>query len=223
MVPGSTQQKSGLSAASGVHDLVVTSDHEHTISATDAQKKEALQNVSCSSAPPKTATSQDAVDVGKVSCKTEDPVPESAPIDRTTQVVQPPAMPTTSTNFATAAPKETKISDFPSSYLSEEEKLKVKKKRRKRKLLRLARRRERERLKQQNPAPQHAATTQEPPKPTTIVRKKPAHTKGQKKKGPRSVEYICALCSETYSSTCDYNPWWALAQHDCPKCRKAQV
>jgi hypothetical protein len=37
------------------------------------------------------------------------------------------------------------------------------------------------------------------------------------------VEYICALCSEAYSSTCDYNPWWALASHECPKCRKSQV
>ena len=44
-----------------------------------------------------------------------------------------------------------------------------------------------------------------------------------KKRGPRSVEYICALCSETYNSVSDYNPWWALAQHSCPKCGKTQV
>jgi hypothetical protein len=44
-----------------------------------------------------------------------------------------------------------------------------------------------------------------------------------KKKGPRTVEYICALCSESYNSTCEYNPWWALVQHECPKCRKTQV
>lgn len=52
------------------------------------------------------------------------------------------------------------------------------------------------------------------------------NTKGAasgKKKGPRTVEYICALCSESYNSTCDYNPWWALVQHECPKCRKTQV
>ena len=54
--------------------------------------------------------------------------------------------------------------------------------------------------------------------------------KGRKQKsakkshrGPRHVEYMCALCNEVYNSTCDYNPWWALAQHDCPKCRKRQV
>jgi hypothetical protein len=54
--------------------------------------------------------------------------------------------------------------------------------------------------------------------------------KGRKQKsakkshrGPRHVEYMCSLCNEVYNSTCDYNPWWALAQHDCPKCRKRQV
>lgn len=54
--------------------------------------------------------------------------------------------------------------------------------------------------------------------------------KGRKQKtakkshrGPRHVEYMCALCNEVYNSTCDYNPWWALSQHDCPKCRKRQV
>lgn len=44
-----------------------------------------------------------------------------------------------------------------------------------------------------------------------------------KKRGPQSVEYMCALCNEVYDSTCDYNPWWALTQHDCPKCNKFQV
>jgi hypothetical protein len=55
------------------------------------------------------------------------------------------------------------------------------------------------------------------PKP----RKKMA-TKG-KKGGPRSVEYMCALCNECYSSKCDDNPWWALSQHECSKCCKMQV
>lgn len=53
-------------------------------------------------------------------------------------------------------------------------------------------------------------------------RKKAKATK-KSHRGPRHVEYLCALCNETYSSTCEYNPWWALAQHDCPKCRKRQV
>jgi hypothetical protein len=47
--------------------------------------------------------------------------------------------------------------------------------------------------------------------------------KTQTQRGPRNVEYMCALCNEVYNSTCDYNPWWALTQHDCPKCQKMQV
>lgn len=39
----------------------------------------------------------------------------------------------------------------------------------------------------------------------------------------RTVEYICSLCNEQYAATCEYNPWWALTQEDCPKCRKTQV
>jgi hypothetical protein len=45
----------------------------------------------------------------------------------------------------------------------------------------------------------------------------------RKKRGPWPVEYMCALCNEVYSSTCDYNPWWALQQQECPKCQKTQV
>jgi hypothetical protein len=45
----------------------------------------------------------------------------------------------------------------------------------------------------------------------------------RKKRGPWPVEYMCALCNEVYSATCDYNPWWALQQQECPKCQKTQV
>lgn len=47
--------------------------------------------------------------------------------------------------------------------------------------------------------------------------------KAQTHRGPRNVEYICALCNEIYNSTCEFNPWWALTQHDCPKCQKLQI
>ena len=45
----------------------------------------------------------------------------------------------------------------------------------------------------------------------------------KKQRGPRQVEYMCALCNEVYSSTCECNPWWALTQQECPKCHKTQV
>ena len=41
--------------------------------------------------------------------------------------------------------------------------------------------------------------------------------------GPKAVEYICALCNETYTSTCDSNPWWTLNTQECPKCLKVQI
>jgi len=103
--------------------------------------------------------------------------------------------------------------------------LKFKKNRRMRKLKRLKRRRERELARQQQSKTQQQiqSTVQSIPSPN-VVRKKPCHSKaGQKKKGPRVVEYICSQCSEAYSSNCEYNPWWALAQHKCPKCHKTQV
>mmetsp|Transcript_17583 Transcript_17583/g.38338 ORF Transcript_17583/g.38338 Transcript_17583/m.38338 type:complete len:1051 (-) Transcript_17583:176-3328(-) len=45
----------------------------------------------------------------------------------------------------------------------------------------------------------------------------------KKQRGPRQVEYMCALCNETYAGTCEFNPWWALTQHDCTKCHKTQI
>jgi len=53
--------------------------------------------------------------------------------------------------------------------------------------------------------------------------KRKKHAMGGTKHGPRSVEYMCGVCNETYSFSCDYNPWWALVQQECPKCRKTQV
>lgn len=59
------------------------------------------------------------------------------------------------------------------------------------------------------------------PQPDVVCSKRSKRTQSQR--GPRNVEYMCALCNEIYNSTCDYNPWWALTQHDCPKCHKMQV
>lgn len=39
----------------------------------------------------------------------------------------------------------------------------------------------------------------------------------------RNVEYICALCNETYRAECTANPWWALTQEPCLKCSKTQI
>lgn len=59
--------------------------------------------------------------------------------------------------------------------------------------------------------------------PQQQAAKRKKGTSSSKKRGPRNVEYMCALCNEVYNSTCDYNPWWALTQEECPKCEKTQV
>jgi hypothetical protein len=201
MVPGSSQQKSGLSAAAGVHDMVTSNqkdDNEEGI----ASATEQSEPTAAAPARTKTAVSVEAKPHA------------TAPVQSAAAASRLQAKPSAN---------QKKIQDHRDPSLSEEERRSLRKKRRKRKLLRLARRQERERLKQQNQSVQQGAGTQATAKTVTNVRKKAALGKSQKKKGPRSVEYICALCSEVYTSTCDYNPWWALAQHDCPKCRKAQV
>lgn len=41
--------------------------------------------------------------------------------------------------------------------------------------------------------------------------------------GPRTVDYQCGQCSEVYKATTALNPWVALEQQECPKCKKIQV
>ncbi|KAL3800307.1 hypothetical protein HJC23_003603 [Cyclotella cryptica] len=67
------------------------------------------------------------------------------------------------------------------------------------------------------PAPPPPVNT--PPPPVTSA----SRPKKNGAYGPRTVEYVCAVCNETYMSTCEFNPWWALTSHDCPKCGKPQI
>jgi hypothetical protein len=214
MVPGSTQHQSGLSAASGVHDLVTTTRQSSAIEGALKKGDQIITSVSV---------------VNNKPASVEATISTNLQTPKTDTKVAPPHIPSSSKAPSLASgkssrlAKEKKPTDHNDPNLTEEERRKLKKKRRKRKLLRLARRMEREKLRQQTPSQQLPTSSQAVAKSSSTVRKKAAHGKGLKKKGPRSVEYICALCSEAYTSTCDYNPWWALAQHDCPKCRKTQV
>jgi hypothetical protein len=194
MVPQSLQHSSGVAAASGVHEMAIEDPTLlHGSKSSPGRKQEAL-------------VASSAVQLSK-------------PIQVAPQQPTAPSKP--------AAPSEdgddSDIDKKPDIELTEEEIRKLRKRRRKRKLLRLGRQREKERRRQ---LALHQQAVQAAQTSSAVVpgRKKGAGCKGQgKKKGPRSVEYICALCSEAYSSTCDYNPWWALAHHECPKCRKNQV
>ena len=108
---------------------------------------------------------------------------------------------------AQESPKPAAVVQFPSGAppaMSDERRRKLRRKKRKKKRLR-------------EMAKAAAAEKRELEKGRKQKAAKKSH------RGPRHVEYMCALCNEVYNSTCDYNPWWALAQHDCPKCRKRQV
>jgi hypothetical protein len=208
MVPGSTQHKSGVLAAAGVHEMVM----EDVQSSTETNEQKPA-TAALAAATENKSLSTHAGRQEKPTVETRKQIPEEAPSVQTKQPISP-RLP-----VASVKPPAKALDD---ANLTDDEKRKLRKKRRKKKLLRLKKRREKERQRQVALHQQTQATQLS--SKNSAGKKKTAVGKGQgKKKGPRSVEYICALCSEAYSSTCEYNPWWALAQHECPKCRKSQV
>eukprot|EP00613_Pedinella_sp_CCMP2098_P058028 CAMPEP_0171867268 /NCGR_PEP_ID=MMETSP0992-20121227/30759_1 /TAXON_ID=483369 /ORGANISM="non described non described, Strain CCMP2098" /LENGTH=709 /DNA_ID=CAMNT_0012490813 /DNA_START=74 /DNA_END=2202 /DNA_ORIENTATION=+ len=40
---------------------------------------------------------------------------------------------------------------------------------------------------------------------------------------PKPVEYQCSVCAESYPSSSNLNPWWAITKEMCPKCDKEQI
>ncbi|KAL3791065.1 hypothetical protein ACHAWO_013018 [Cyclotella atomus] len=75
------------------------------------------------------------------------------------------------------------------------------------------------------PVPSHPPAVPPPPpvntlQPAQLVQARPKKTEVY---GPRAVEYVCAVCNETYMSSSEFNPWWSLSNHECPKCGKIQV
>lgn len=208
MVPKSTQQNSGLSAASGAHDIVMPS--AQTNSATNNTPATAALATSISAKPAPAQTIQTSAKIAGNQKRKSAEVKMSGTATKT---------------VADTAKQNKQVVANSSAPMSEEERLKYKKHRRLRKLKRLKRRRERELARQQLPkSQQHLPSNTQAAATATVGRKKAGHGKvGQKKKGPRVVEYICSQCSEAYTSTCEWNPWWALAQHKCPKCGKTQV
>ena len=211
MVPKSSQQKSGLSAASGVHDIVTASTQNDDTPKNNPATVALAASISANAEPAQIiqANTKISTIVGKQKrMKGEHKTPGAA-----------------TKNVCDISKQNKQAVASSSAPMSEEERLKYKKHRRLRKLKRLKRRRERELARQQLPkSQQHLPNNTQSASNSTVGRKKAGHSKvGQKKKGPRVVEYICSQCSEAYSSTCELNPWWALAQHKCPKCGKTQV
>jgi hypothetical protein len=212
MVPGSTQHKSGVAAATGVHDMVI--ENPSLIPEVAQHYEQISETTILSGVSVPLATIQEVAPVKPVPEVKLGPIPKVAP--------PPTAQPGTVVITAPYQPKK-ENETVDKTKLSEEERRKLRKKRRKRKLLRIAKRRERDRQRQVA-LNQQAHATHSSLKVPGGARKKTVLGKGQgRKKGPRAVEYICAQCNDPYNSTCDYNPWWALAQQECPKCRKVQV
>ena len=209
MVPKSTQQKSGLSAASGAHDIVMSS----------------AQTNGAPNGAPATAALASSVSTKPVPAQAIQTSAKLSVGNQKRTAAETKLLGTASKNAGETTKQNKQVVASSSAPMSEEERLKYKKHRRLRKLKRLKRRRERELARQQLPkSQQHLPNNSQSAAGGAVGRKKAGHGKvGQKKKGPRVVEYICSQCSEAYTSTCEWNPWWALAQHKCPKCGKTQV
>ena len=207
ITPGSEQHQSGAAAAS-VHNVMI--ERSQLLQAPPAEASRT--DNACSDLPISAAASLQCISKAG---------PGSASVESGTESSVSVVMKSPSTPPVSALDS----SDLPVARLSpsDEERQKLRQRRRKKKLQKIARRKERERQRQlmlHHQAAQAAQVTLS----AAAGRKKSLHVKIQGKKGgPRSVEYICALCSEAYSSSCDCNPWWALAQHECPKCHKTQV
>ena len=210
MAPGSKQLKSGVSAASGVHKMVMETPSLY------AQSKKAPKATVPDPSP--------SAPVVKPPSKPASALPQQAraTVPKTTATTNHPGQKIVARKASSksAKPKKPKRHEDPN--LTEEERKRLRKLRKRKKRQKIAAKRERERqlhiLRQQ----QSVQAAHAPPKAATGKKGKMT-AKIQKKKGPRTVEYICSLCSEVYSSTCDCNPWWALTHHECPKCRKSQV
>ena len=211
MAPGSTQLQSGVSAASGVHKMIIETPGLYAASAKapgNGKVPEAAQSASFQAGAPKPTPQH----LKALAAATAPPQRMPHPGQKVRGAVLPkPAPPPVA-----GAKRPMQYDD---TAMTEEER-KQRKLRKRKKARKEAKLRERERhlqiLLQKQTIP--------PPKTAGKKSGKAAAGKGQgKKKGPRTVEYLCALCSEAYSSTCDCNPWWALTSHDCPKCRKTQV
>jgi len=40
---------------------------------------------------------------------------------------------------------------------------------------------------------------------------------------PRQADYMCSVCNECYTFTVLENPWWAVYEHECPRCQAIQI
>jgi hypothetical protein len=215
---GSSQVKSSVNAASSVHQLVIkdpallelarqqsASKQQEDLPPQTQQEDSPTQSKPNSLLPPSSSEPNDSPeDTNRkaISLKVSPAVASAAALAASEQpdAVLSKSPPSRLDDVDATYP------DMPSAALTDEE----------RRTLRRLKRRKKRRKRKAEATPVTAAATAAP-----VINRH--HKPTTKKRGPRTVEYMCALCNEVYNSTCDYNPWWALAQHDCPKCRKNQI
>ena len=250
MTPGSSQVKSGVSAAAGVHDIEINNpklkDYSNTITSSEKTK------IHPPPPPPPlpTATTTLGASIQKTSVNNQlktklhkpttiQPPSISTNANKSTQANINANLVTKMSSHQTLASKYVKVSVPPpppglemtvvpkakkslnDPSLTEEERQEIRDRRRlrkeekrkeeKRKLLMVQQQRQQE---QQQLKEQQVSCS---------VRRSVSTRPVTQRKGPRSVEYICSLCNETYKTTCDYNPWWSLISHECVKCGKVQI
>ena len=153
--------------------------------------------------------------------------------------IMPPPLPPQHLPSSNTTPTKKTLKD--PNLTEEERQILLQKRRRKRKQRKLLLKQQQQQQQQQqhfmyhpnNNITKHPYTVMPPHTSATII---PGNNRGMNhhsvmqqqqqsypKKGPRSVEYTCALCNETYPSISEFNPWWALISHDCGKCGKTQI
>ena len=201
MTPGSRQVRSGVNAASGVHDMVIGS----------ARHK--IDNVI--GAIPQIASASPPSLSGSIKATSVNPKPPEAIAPDVTKLIYPGG-----TQGGGEKSRIVPLSTLSCSAPVVKESDQVQKKRQKVEKRRVDQERQRQLILQQQLQRQQAATATR-----RVVKTSPGAIRSisNQRKGPRSVEYICALCNETYKSTCEYNPWWALSSHECGKCGKSQI
>jgi len=212
MALGSQQIQSSISAANAVHKVlirnpdllqmqseahaVLNSAHLTPTSTDSGLLQDSFSNQSGNLKPPATCTTAE-------------------PIASTSNSQVPTA------KSAADAPADNDFDENDLMQLSQSAKAAILSYEGRRKLRKKRRRKKKRRRQQQEAAAAAAAAAARQSTSITIIKRKTKTAVAPR--GPRNVEYMCALCNEVYNSTCDCNPWWALAQHECPKCHKVQI
>ena len=221
MTPGSKQVRSGVSAATGVHDMVIE-NARHQIGVTS--------NKGPVAPPPPPPSSIPKIKANTNPRPTLTPLPQSSTISKTVlssaqpSEVKSASVPPPPPGLSMTVVPRTNNKSQRDQNLTEGEKQEklVRKKMRKVEKQRVQQERQRQILLQQQQLQRQQQSSNAPRRATKPAPGAARVSSGQRK-GPRTVEYICALCNEAYKSTCEYNPWWLLSSHECGKCGKTQI